>query len=168
MRFSFCSTFLEEALTNLFKTPKVISAAAATQILALASPRMNPGPPTLHGSCYPGEQGSHLHWTLPREWNTSIARASSTEISLQRYSSFRPRYIYETKAFVFKFQNILVRVKRLSVGRRPPAYSCVVADLGLAAELPTSLDERLPQVGSPYWMSPECIRGMYYDGKVCI
>ena len=66
----------------------------------------------------------------------------------------------------FSPQNILVRIKSCNVGRRPATYSGVVADFGLAAELPQSCDERLPQVGSPYWMSPECLRGVFYDGKV--
>ena len=66
----------------------------------------------------------------------------------------------------FFFQNILIRVRRCSVGRRPAVYSGVVADFGLATALPKTCDERrLPQVGSPYWMSPECLRGLYYDGK---
>ena len=48
----------------------------------------------------------------------------------------------------------------------------VVADFGLAAKIPTRSNKleniRLPQVGSPYWMSPECLRGKYYDDKADI
>ncbi|XP_076030585.1 uncharacterized protein LOC143018900 isoform X2 [Oratosquilla oratoria] len=42
----------------------------------------------------------------------------------------------------------------------------VVADFGLAAPIPDSTCVRLPQVGSPYWMAPEVIRGTWYDHRV--
>ncbi len=38
----------------------------------------------------------------------------------------------------------------------------MVGDFGLASRMPRGPDERLPQVGSPYWMSPECLRGCHY------
>ena len=47
------------------------------------------------------------------------------------------------------------------------ALSAVVADFGLAASIPETdnPNDRLPQVGSPYWMSPECLRGQFYGHK---
>lgn len=58
----------------------------------------------------------------------------------------------------FIFQNILIR-------KNGSSLTAVVADFGLAARIPNSIDEKLPQVGSPYWMSPECLRGQFYDQK---
>mgnify|MGYP001294308754 CR=1 FL=1 len=48
----------------------------------------------------------------------------------------------------------------------------MIGDFGLAAKIPARANKleniRLPQVGSPYWMSPECLRGKYYDEKADI
>lgn len=58
-------------------------------------------------------------------------------------------------------KNILVRDETRQ-------YTAVVGDFGLACKIPDPLSEKdkaLQIVGSPYWMAPECIKGLVYNEK---
>ncbi|ESP02443.1 hypothetical protein LOTGIDRAFT_138405 [Lottia gigantea] len=54
-------------------------------------------------------------------------------------------------------RNVLVKIEPDGVMR------AIVADFGLAAKIPSSTDEKLAIVGSPYWMAPEVLRGEFYN-----
>ncbi|KAK7489083.1 hypothetical protein BaRGS_00019744 [Batillaria attramentaria] len=45
-------------------------------------------------------------------------------------------------------------------------YNAVIADFGLATKIPDPLSrEKLPTVGSPYWMAPEVLTGQFYNER---
>jgi len=60
-------------------------------------------------------------------------------------------------------KNVFIRKEPSPNSGSPTKLTAIVGDFGLAAEIPARAAGRLPQVGSPYWMSPECLRGEYYD-----
>lgn len=55
--------------------------------------------------------------------------------------------------------------KNVLIRRNENRLCAVVADFGLAAQIPKNEEEKLPSCGSPYWMSPECLLGHFYDHR---
>lgn len=43
--------------------------------------------------------------------------------------------------------------------------SAVIGDFGFATAEPTSRDQKLSIVGSPYWLAPECFKNLWYNHK---
>jgi len=58
--------------------------------------------------------------------------------------------------------------KNIFIRKKGPRMIAIIGDFGLAAKIPNPSDPRLPQVGSPYWMSPECLRGERYGRQADI
>ncbi|XP_046578611.1 dual specificity testis-specific protein kinase 2-like [Haliotis rubra] len=46
-------------------------------------------------------------------------------------------------------------------------YTALIADFGLSVKIPDPLNDyqRLPVVGSPFWMAPEALNGLYYNER---
>jgi len=58
--------------------------------------------------------------------------------------------------------------KNIFLRKQNGSIFAIVGDFGLATKIPKKSDPRLPQVGSPYWMSPECLKGEFYDERADI
>ncbi|RWS12048.1 dual specificity protein kinase shkD-like isoform X2, partial [Dinothrombium tinctorium] len=64
-------------------------------------------------------------------------------------------------------KNVLLRrnVDALTTTCDPQELTAVIADFGFAANEPSPNDPKLPTVGSPYWMAPECLKCQWYNHK---
>lgn len=67
--------------------------------------------------------------------------------------------LLSTKMNISLLQNVLLQT--VANG----SLKAVVADFGLSCKIPQP-NEKLIQVGTPYWMAPECLKEEFYDEKV--
>ena len=93
-----------------------------------------------------------LPWTTRAELGLNIAQGLE--------------YLHGQRVFHRDLTSKNVFVRRH--GQRSQQFTAIIGDFGLATTIPEPSEPRLPQVGSPFWMSPECLRGEFYDHQADI
>ncbi|XP_066260503.1 dual specificity testis-specific protein kinase 2 [Euwallacea similis] len=94
--------------------------------------------------------------------NRSILLPQPLRLSIASDIAYGMEYLHSNNIFHRDLTSKNVLIKRLESGHR----QAVVGDFGLSTSIPDpSSKNKLCTVGSPYWMSPECLKGIYYDER---
>lgn len=97
--------------------------------------------------------------------NHAVLLSWATRVSLALDVARGMAYLHSKGVFHRDLTSKNVLIKHTEEGGEHK-LTAVIADFGLAAPIPHEKCVRLRQVGSPYWMAPEVIRGDWYDHRV--
>ncbi|XP_073814855.1 serine/threonine kinase [Musca autumnalis] len=94
--------------------------------------------------------------------NKEVVLTAAAKIRLALGVACGMAYVHDAGIFHRDLTSKNVLIRNLPGGR----FESVVGDFGLATKIPDKKRKtRLDYVGSPYWVSPECLKNQFYDER---
>ncbi|XP_075148300.1 serine/threonine kinase [Haematobia irritans] len=94
--------------------------------------------------------------------NKEVVLTAAAKIRLALGVANGMAYVHDAGIFHRDLTSKNVLIRNLPGGR----FESVVGDFGLATKIPDKkVKTRLDYVGSPYWVSPECLKNQFYDER---